>query len=138
LTGTAGSRKVRRSDDKPYTGLGVNDDLGKFFGTMILNILGDGVVAGILLNRSKAQNGGWMAVTAAWAFGVLIGILTAKAIGAKGYINPVGPLIDAMYGGLPAEKAIGTAPAKSSGLSPGPCSSGCTVFHTGPKRRNPR
>jgi glycerol uptake facilitator protein len=65
---------------------------GEFLGTMILILLGDGVVAGVLLNRSKSQNAGWIVVTAGWAFAVMSGIYVARACGGKGYINPVGPL----------------------------------------------
>jgi glycerol uptake facilitator protein len=68
------------------------DVLGEFFGTMVLILLGDGVVAGVLLGKSKAKDAGWMAITAGWAFAVMAGIYTAKAIGAPGFINPVGPL----------------------------------------------
>ena len=93
--------------------------LGEFFGTMILILLGDGVVAGVLLNRTKAQNAGWMVVTSAWAFAVLFGILTAKAIGATGYINPVGPLIEVMNGRLPVDKAAGLAAAEVLGAFAG-------------------
>jgi glycerol uptake facilitator protein len=97
----------------------VNEYLGEFFGTMTLIFLGDGVVAGVLLNRTKAQNAGWMVVTSAWAFAVLFGILTAKAIGAKGYVNPVGPFVDALSGSLPAEKAIGLAASEVLGAFAG-------------------
>ncbi|HJZ90284.1 MAG TPA: hypothetical protein VKE40_05385, partial [Gemmataceae bacterium] len=62
----------------------MNDFLGEFIGTAVLILLGDGVVAGVLLSRTKAQNAGWMVVTTAWAFGVMAGILTAKAAGAPG------------------------------------------------------
>ncbi|WP_186431388.1 MIP/aquaporin family protein [Clostridium sp. BSD9I1] len=46
--------------------------MGEFLGTMLLILLGDGVVAGVALNKSKAQNAGWMVVTAAWACAVAI------------------------------------------------------------------
>ena len=46
--------------------------LSEFLGTMILILLGDGVVAGVALNKSKAQNAGWMVITAAWATAVAI------------------------------------------------------------------
>ena len=42
--------------------------LGEFLGTMTLIILGDGVVAGALLKKSKGENAGWIAITAGWAF----------------------------------------------------------------------
>jgi glycerol uptake facilitator protein len=38
---------------------------------MLLIRLGGGVVAGVLLNKSKAQNAGWMVITTGWALGVL-------------------------------------------------------------------
>ncbi|MBC2581098.1 MIP/aquaporin family protein [Clostridium sp. DJ247] len=44
--------------------------LAEFFGTMILILLGDGVVANCLLSKSKGQNGGWMVITSGWAFAV--------------------------------------------------------------------
>ncbi len=47
--------------------------LGEFLGTMILILLGDGVVAGVLLKRSKAEGGGWIVITAGWAFAVMAG-----------------------------------------------------------------
>ncbi len=42
--------------------------LGEFLGTMIMILLGDGVVAAVLLKRSKAEGSGWMVITAGWAF----------------------------------------------------------------------
>ena len=42
-------------------------------GTAILILLGDGVVAATLLNRSKAQNGGWIVITWGWGIGVAMG-----------------------------------------------------------------
>jgi len=63
--------------------------LGELFGTMMLIILGDGVVAGVLLNKSKAQNSGWIVITTGWAFAVVIGVFTAIAFGsADAHINP--------------------------------------------------
>jgi len=78
----------------------MTDFLGEFLGTAVLILLGDGVVAGVLLSRTKAQNAGWMVITTAWAFAVMAGILTAKAAGAPGYINPVGPLAAWVTGAL--------------------------------------
>ncbi|HUR53739.1 MAG TPA: MIP/aquaporin family protein [Gemmataceae bacterium] len=83
-----------------------NEFTGEFFGTMILIVLGNGVVAGVVLNRTKAQNAGWMVITAAWAFAVLSGVFVAKAIGSPGYINPVGPLVGVVNGKLEAGPAL--------------------------------
>jgi glycerol uptake facilitator protein len=62
---------------------------GEFFGTMILVLLGDGVVAAVLLKRSKAEGSGWMVITAGWAFAVMAGVFTAMACGSSdAHLNP--------------------------------------------------
>lgn len=71
----------------------MNDFQGEFLGTMVLILLGDGVVAAVLLARSKAKDAGWVAITAGWAFAVMAGVYTARACGAPGFINPVGPIV---------------------------------------------
>jgi glycerol uptake facilitator protein len=63
--------------------------LGEVVGTGVLILLGDGVVAGVLLNRSKAQNGGWVVITFAWGIGVLAGVLASLAVtDGVAHINP--------------------------------------------------
>ena len=63
--------------------------LGELLGTLVLILLGDGVVAGVLLKRSKGENAGWLAITAGWAFAVLAGIFTAIACGSPdAHLNP--------------------------------------------------
>ena len=63
--------------------------MGEFLGTMILILLGDGVVAGVLLKRSKVEGSGWMVITAGWAFAVMAGVFTAIACGSGGaHLNP--------------------------------------------------
>lgn len=63
--------------------------IGEFLGTMMLIILGDGVVAGVLLKRSKAEGSGWMVITTGWALAVMAGVFTAIACGSKdAHINP--------------------------------------------------
>ena len=63
--------------------------LGEFLGTMILILLGDGVVAAVLLKRSKAEGSGWMVITAGWAFAVMAGVFTAIACGSSdAHLNP--------------------------------------------------
>ncbi len=79
---------------------------GEFLGTMILVLLGDGVVAGVLLNRSKAQNAGWIVITAGWAFAVMAGVFTARRFGGAGFINPVGPLAAVVLGDLTRDAAL--------------------------------
>jgi glycerol uptake facilitator protein len=63
--------------------------LGEFMGTMILILMGNGVVANVLLKRSKAEGAGWVAITAGWAFAVMTGVFTAIAFGsADAHLNP--------------------------------------------------
>ena len=62
---------------------------GEFAGTFILILLGDGVVAGVLLKHSKGENAGWLAITAGWAFAVFAGVVTAMACGSPdAHLNP--------------------------------------------------
>ncbi len=62
---------------------------GEFMGTLVLILLGDGVVAGVLLKRSKAEGSGWIVITTGWALAVMAGVFTAIACGSKAaYINP--------------------------------------------------
>jgi len=62
---------------------------GEFMGTLVLILLGDGVVAGVLLKRSKAESSGWMVITAGWGFAVMCGVFTAIACGSpQANLNP--------------------------------------------------
>src|SRR5215470_13125451 len=73
---------------------------GEFMGTLVLILLGDGVVAGVLLKRSKAEGAGWIVITAGWAFAVMAGVFTAIACGsADAHINPAVTLGFAMRDG---------------------------------------
>jgi glycerol uptake facilitator protein len=62
---------------------------GEFMGTFVLVLLGDGVVAAVLLKKSKAENSGWIVITTGWAFAVMCGVFTAIACGSPGaHLNP--------------------------------------------------
>ena len=54
--------------------------IGEFIGTMILIILGDGVVAGVLLRNSKAENSGWIVITFGWAMAVAVAVWLAASV----------------------------------------------------------
>jgi glycerol uptake facilitator protein len=63
--------------------------LGEFLGTMVLVLLGNGVVAGVVLKRSKAEGSGWMVITTGWALAVMAGVFTAIACGSSdAHLNP--------------------------------------------------
>jgi glycerol uptake facilitator protein len=59
----------------------------ELLGTMLLIILGDGVVANVLLHRSKGQNGGWIVITAGWGMAVVVALYCIGTI-SGGHINP--------------------------------------------------
>ncbi len=54
---------------------------------MILILLGDGVVAGVLLRNSKAENSGWIVITFGWAMAVAVAVYTVGRISGA-HINP--------------------------------------------------
>jgi glycerol uptake facilitator protein len=63
--------------------------LGEFMGTMVLILLGNGVVANVLLKKSKAENAGWIVITAGWALAVMCGVFTSIAVGGTdAHLNP--------------------------------------------------
>lgn len=73
---------------------------GEFMGTMVLIMLGDGVVANVLLKKSKGEGSGWIVITTGWAFAVMAGIFTAIACGSSAaHINPAVTLAVALLSG---------------------------------------
>jgi len=59
----------------------------ELFGTMLLIIFGDGVVANVLLSKSKGQNSGWIVITTGWAMAVFIGVYATNGYSGA-HINP--------------------------------------------------
>src|SRR6266403_3580744 len=96
--------------------------LGEFPGTMILILLGDGVVAGVLLKRSKAEGSGWIVITAGWAFAVMAGVFVAVACGSSdAHLNPAVTLGFAVRAGsfgkcLPYDPARTANPSVTAGF----------------------
>ncbi|MCW2982965.1 MAG: aquaporin family protein [Conexibacter sp.] len=56
-------------------------------GTALLILLGDGVVAAVLLSHSKAENGGWIVITWGWAMGVMVGVFAVSQFSGA-HLNP--------------------------------------------------
>jgi glycerol uptake facilitator protein len=74
--------------------------LGEFIGTMVLILLGNGVVANVVLNKTKGQNSGWIVITAGWAFAVMVGIFIAQKFGSiDAHLNPAVTLAFAVQSG---------------------------------------
>src|SRR5947208_174162 len=61
--------------------------LAELLGTMLLVILGDGVVANVVLNRTKGQSAGWSVITAGWAFGVTVAVYAVGTFSGA-HLNP--------------------------------------------------
>ena len=61
--------------------------LAEVIGTAILILLGDGVVAGVLLAKSKAQNSGWIVITMGWGLAVAVAVYAVGSFSGA-HINP--------------------------------------------------
>ena len=74
--------------------------LAEMIGTMILILLGDGVVANVLLRDSKGENSGWIVITTGWGFAVAMGVFAA-GVYSGAHINPAVTFAFAAGGDLP-------------------------------------
>ena len=61
--------------------------IAELIGTMLLILLGDGVVANVLLNDTKGNNSGWMVITTAWGLAVFVGVIVAGPYSGA-HLNP--------------------------------------------------
>jgi glycerol uptake facilitator protein len=71
--------------------------LSEFIGTAILILLGNGVVANVLLNKTKGNNSGLIVIVFGWAIAVFVGVYIATASG--GHLNPAVTIADAVKTG---------------------------------------
>lgn len=74
--------------------------LAELIGTALLIILGDGVVANCVLNKSKGQNGGWIVITMGWAMAVFVGVFAVGAYSGA-HLNSAVTLALAVTGAVP-------------------------------------
>jgi len=79
--------------------------LSEFIGTLILILLGDGVVAAVLLRNSKAEHSGWIVITFGWGMAVAIAVYVALISGA--HINPAVTVGLASVGAFPWARVPG-------------------------------
>lgn len=65
----------------------MNAIIAEFVGTFFLVLLGNGVVANVVLGRTKGAGGGWIVITAGWAIGVFVGVFCAQPYSGA-HLNP--------------------------------------------------
>ena len=78
----------------------MNTYVAEFFGTMLLVILGDGVVAGVVLKGTKSENAGWLTIVVGWGLAVTLAIYAVGRISGA-HLNPAVTLALAMKGDFP-------------------------------------
>src|SRR6266481_4164671 len=61
--------------------------MAELIGTMLLILLGDGVVANVLLNDTKGNNSGWIVITTGWGLAVFVGVVIAAPFSGA-HLNP--------------------------------------------------
>jgi glycerol uptake facilitator protein len=96
----------------------MNPYLAEFFGTLLLIVLGDGVVAGVVLKRTKSENAGWLTVVVAWGLAVTLAVFAVGAFSGA-HLNPavtIGLLVD---GSFPSDQVVGYILAQVAGAFAG-------------------
>jgi len=88
--------------------------LAEFIGTAILILLGNGVVGGVVLNHSKAQNSGWIVITIGWGLAVTMAVYAVGGI-SGGHINPAVTIALAAEGSFEWAKVPGYIGAQMAG-----------------------
>lgn len=71
--------------------------IAEFIGTALLILLGNGVVANVVLKGTKGNNSGWIVITTAWALAVFVGVVVAAPYSGA-HLNPIVTLAVAMVG----------------------------------------
>ncbi|AXY76238.1 aquaporin family protein [Paraflavitalea soli] len=97
----------------------MNVFIGEFIGTMLLIILGNGVVANVLLNKTKGQNSGLIVIAFGWAIGVFVGVYASLKLGGSGHLNPAVTLALAYLEEFPRQNVLTYILAQLSGAIAG-------------------
>lgn len=77
----------------------MNPYLAEFIGTGLMILLGNGVVANVVLHQTKGNNSGWMVITTAWALAVFVGVVVAGPYSGA-HLNPIVTLAVAIAKGF--------------------------------------
>ncbi|MBP2198025.1 MIP/aquaporin family protein [Pantoea cypripedii] len=79
----------------------MNIFLSEMVGTMLLILLGDGVVANVVLKQTKGGSSGWIVITAGWGFAVTVAVYAVGWVSGA-HLNPAVTLAVWLQGGIPA------------------------------------
>jgi glycerol uptake facilitator protein len=88
--------------------------LAEFIGTTLLLVFGNGVVANVVLARTKGNGSGWIVITAGWDFAVFIGAFCSAPVSGA-HLNPAVTIAMAAAGKLAANKVAGYIAAQMLG-----------------------
>src|SRR6185295_8658262 len=88
--------------------------VAEFFGTMVLIILGDGVVAGVVLKGTKSENAGWLTIVVGWGIAVTLAIYAVGSISGA-HLNPAVTFAFALRGDLPWSDVGGYVLSQTAG-----------------------
>ena len=90
-------------------------DLGivpsEIIGTALLILLGDGVVAAVLLAKSKAENSGWIVITFGWGMAVMVAVYAVGHFDGA-HLNPAVTLGFWIHGGITGSRRGNTSSAR--------------------------
>src|SRR5258705_4153836 len=92
--------------------------IGEFIGTALLIILGDGVVANVVLNKTKGNNSGWIVIATGWGLGVALAVYAVSSVSGA-HINPAVTLALAMIEKFPWSQVPGYIAAQVAGAAVG-------------------
>lgn len=98
----------------------MSEYIGEFFGTALLILLGDGVVAGTTLNQTKAKGTGWVMIAFAWGLAVTIAVYITGFF-SPAHLNPAVTLAFAVAGKFPWAKVLPFIIAQVLGAFVGAC-----------------
>jgi glycerol uptake facilitator protein len=97
----------------------MNHFIGEFIGTMLLIILGDGVVANVVLNKTKGNNSGWVVIALGWGMAVFLGANASLALGGSGHLNPAVTIAMTVFGDFDSANLLTYIAAQFAGAITG-------------------
>jgi glycerol uptake facilitator protein len=71
--------------------------IGELTGSLLLMLLGSGVVANVVLEKTKGQSSGWIVIAFGWAMAVFVGVYSSNSLGGSGHLNPAVSIAMAVF-----------------------------------------